>query len=81
MLLWALMLAELNKLAGKTAVIKYLRWAGKNVTVFYVVQWLLIGNIATAIYRSQEWFTLPLWFIGVVGVSSLLVFVYRKIAR
>lgn len=81
LLLWALMLAELNKLAGKTAVIKYLRWAGKNVTSFYVVQWLLIGNIATAIYRSQEWWTLPLWFIGVVGVSSLMILVYRKIAR
>lgn len=81
LLLWSLGLAALNELAGKTVVIKYLRWAGKNVTVFYVVQWLLIGNIATAIYRSQEWFTLPLWFIGVVGVSSLLVLVYRKIAR
>jgi len=81
LLLWSLGISALNELAGKTVVIKYLRWAGKNVTVFYVVQWLLIGNIATAIYRSQEWFTLPLWFIGVVGVSSLLVFVYRKIAR
>ena len=81
LLLWSLGLAALNELVGKTATIKYLRWAGKNVTVFYVVQWLLIGNIATAIYRSQEWFTLPLWFIGVVGVSSLLVLVYRKIAR
>lgn len=81
LLLWSLGISALNELAGKTVVIKYLRWAGKNVTVFYVVQWLLIGNIATAIYRSQEWFTLPLWFIGVVGVSSLLVLVYRKIAR
>ncbi|HZK07392.1 MAG TPA: acyltransferase family protein [Bacteroidales bacterium] len=76
-LLWTLALALLNKLAGKTTLIKYLRWAGKNVTAFYVVQWLIIGNIATAIYRTQAGWTLPLWFIGVVGVSSLLILVYR----
>lgn len=81
LVLWTLALATLNKLAGKTAAIKYLRWAGKNVTAFYVVQWLLIGNLATALYRTQAGWTLPLWFIGVVGVSSLLVLAYRKIAR
>ncbi|NCA86678.1 MAG: DUF1624 domain-containing protein [Clostridia bacterium] len=81
LVLWTLALAALNKLAGKTAAIKYLRWAGKNVTAFYVVQWLLIGNLATALYRTLAGWTLPLWFIGVVGVSSLLVLAYRKIAR
>jgi hypothetical protein len=81
LLLFTMGLAALKKLAGKNAAINFLCWAGKNVTAFYVVQWLLIGNIATALYRTQAGWTLPLWFIGVVGASSLLIFAYRKIAR
>lgn len=42
---------------------RYLRFLGKNVTAVYVIQWLIIGNTATAIYAAwrygQEWF--PLW--------------------
>ncbi len=79
LLLWTLALSALNKLAGKTAAMKYLRWAGKNVTTFYVVQWLIIGNVATAIYRTEAGWTLPLWCIGVVGVSSMLILVYRAL--
>jgi uncharacterized membrane protein len=79
LLLWTLAFSALNKLAGKTSAIRYIRWAGKNVTAFYVVQWLTIGNIATAIFRTQAGWTLPLWFIGVVGVSSMLILVYKAL--
>lgn len=62
-------------------VLRYLLWTGKNVTVFYVIQWLLIGNIATAIYRTQSPASLLVWYPGIVICTSLLVlgWNYRKV--
>ncbi len=61
-----------------TWIIKYLRWAGKHVTTIYVVQWLLIGNIATAIYKTQNAFQLIVWFAGVSLITSILVIIWVK---
>jgi len=57
---------------------RYLQWVGKNVTAFYVFQWLIIGNIATALFQSQQWTGLMFWFGIVVLSSSLLVFTWQK---
>jgi hypothetical protein len=57
-------------------VVKYLAWTGKNVTAFYIIQWLIIGNIATAIYKTQEAPPLILWFIGITAVVSGLVWLW-----
>jgi len=62
-------------------VFRYLQFCGKNVTAFYVIQWLLIGNIATALYRTQfpiQWF---LWFVGITALSSLLVWGYVRLKK
>ncbi len=61
--------------------LNYLRWVGKNVTAFYVIQWLLIGNTATAIYKTQEMWTLPLWFAGMLALSSLLTVAFEKLRQ
>jgi len=64
---------------GTTHVFKYLTWLGKHVTLIYVIQWIIIGNIATEIYKS---ITLPLYlalcFIGVLGASSGLCYMALK---
>ena len=57
---------------------RYLRFLGKNVTAVYVIQWLIIGNVATAIYRSM-----PLWagvvsFVSVLVITSLLVYFLNR---
>ncbi|PKP53505.1 MAG: hypothetical protein CVT92_04210 [Bacteroidetes bacterium HGW-Bacteroidetes-1] len=57
----------------------WLQWIGKNVTSFYVFQWLLIGNIATAIYRSQYFVQLLFWFIFITAASSLMVWLWNKV--
>ncbi|MDY0105010.1 MAG: heparan-alpha-glucosaminide N-acetyltransferase domain-containing protein [Lentimicrobium sp.] len=54
-------------------VIHFIAWIGKNVTVFYVFQWLIIGNVATAIYQTQPTTSLPLWFLGITLITALLV--------
>jgi len=63
---------------GNTTIFKYLKFAGKNVIVFYIFQWLIIGNIATAIYKTQNLFQIILWFIGIILITSLLVYLYKK---
>jgi hypothetical protein len=65
---------------GDFFLLKYLKWLGQNVTIIYVLQWILIGNTATAIYKMVS---SPLYlmftFLGVLLVSSLLCLVYIKI--
>ena len=56
-----------------TQVVKYLAWVGRNVTRFYIVQWLIIGNIATALYRSETLLHGGLWFVTVTVATSALV--------
>lgn len=58
---------------SETLAVRYLCWTGKNVTSFYIFQWLIIGNLGTALYKTQAPFTLPFWFAGIVVVTTLLV--------
>ncbi len=62
-----------------TEVVCYLRWVGRNVTSFYVFQWLLIGNIGTAIYQTQNALALIGWFIVIVIGVSFLVVLWRRL--
>lgn len=54
-------------------IIKFISWIGKNVTAFYVFQWLIIGNVATAIFKTQSTLSLPLWFLAITLITALLV--------
>ncbi|HLO89876.1 MAG TPA: acyltransferase family protein [Lentimicrobium sp.] len=86
--IWAIMLLLVftslvyfldNAVSNKNLMKRYLLWTGKNVTAFYVVQWLIIGNLATSLYKSQSPLVLPLWLIAVLAVSSLVVRFWRYI--
>lgn len=57
---------------------QFLAWMGKNITLIYVVQWLIIGNIATAIYQTQTLSRFPLWFCGILFVSLILSWLLAK---
>jgi uncharacterized membrane protein len=59
----------------------FLAWTGINVTAAYVVQWLVIGNIATSIYKTQSWSALVLWFIFVLMVMSGGVMLWNHIKK
>lgn len=58
---------------------KYIEWLGNNVTTTYIFQWLIIGNISTIIYKTQTWWELIFWFIGILGIVTLLVYGWIKI--
>lgn len=78
---WIILFALLTQNNEQLPAFRYLRWVGKNVTVFYVVQWLIIGNTATFIYRSRESVELLFWFLAVVLFTSLLVRGWEVVVR
>jgi surface polysaccharide O-acyltransferase-like enzyme len=67
--LWVLLLWFLVQKFSEFPVIVFLRWLGKNITVFYIIQWLIIGNIATAIYQTQELSRYAYWFVSIFFVT------------
>jgi len=55
-----------------------IQWLGRNVTLVYVIQWLIIGNLAPLLYQSQNVFQFVLWFIAVTAITVLLSQAYLK---
>lgn len=75
---WILIFALLEKSFGNSILFLYIKWIGKNVTAVYVFQWLLIGNIATRIYKTQDTWALVFWFIGITILTTLLLIFWEK---
>lgn len=67
--------------AGDTMVFRYLKWLGKNVTVIYIIQWLLIGNIATSLYKTQSLAEITVWFIGITLLTSVLTVLWNRFKK
>lgn len=82
MAFYGFLTGELNRLLGSTLLFRYLRWLGKNVTLIYIIQWLIIGNIATAVFRSiaSPWLLL-LSFAAILTLASLLAFIIEKFRK
>ncbi len=59
------------------AVLRYVQWLGKNVTVIYVFQWLFIGNLATWLYKAQSGLSLAGWFVLILFFSSIATLGWR----
>jgi uncharacterized membrane protein len=81
LIFWILVLNLIFTEMSETHVSEYLKWIGKNVTAFYVVQWLMIGNLATTFYRSQGWPALAYWFLIIMLSTTLVVFTWEKVKR
>ena len=64
---------------GETLFFKYFKWLGKHVTLIYVIQWLLIGNIATEIYKTvSNPIYIAGWFLIITVSSSSLTYLVLK---
>lgn len=77
--LWVLLLWLVIQKFSEFPVIVFLLWLGKNITVFYVIQWLIIGNIATAIYQTQELSKYAYWFVPIFLATVGLTLAFEKI--
>lgn len=69
----------LNNSTYHSAPLRGLRWLGRNVTPVYVFQWLLIGNIGTALYQSQSTETTLLLVPAMLAGSTVLTLVWLRI--
>jgi hypothetical protein len=76
--LWAFSLHVFLKRFPETLLVDFFCRIGKNITLFYVVQWLIIGNIATAVYQNQSLSSYPYWFVGIFTTSVFLTFLNEK---
>lgn len=80
-IIWILILWQVVKKFADTPLIIFLRWLGENITVFYVIQWLIIGNIATVIYQSQELSKFVFWFIPIFLLTTGFTWLFVDITR
>lgn len=73
---------ELDKKLGHSILFKYLKWLGKNVTIIYIIQWVIIGNIATEIYKTvSNPIFLVFYFISVLSVSSIIGYLFLNFKK
>jgi len=73
---------EINKLIGNTMASNYIKWLGKNVTIMYFIQWVIIGNIATEVYKTvSSPVYLVVSYLVILFVSSALCWMYLKIRK
>ncbi len=77
MIFWSVLFQTVTSFS-KNYFTDYIEWMGKNVTVFYVIQWLLIGNIATGLYKTQNSIQLIFWFVAIIALTSLFTFLWEK---
>ena len=78
---WTMLAFLAGKGFSENNVLSYFTWLGRNVTAAYVFQWLLIGNIATALYRSQEPLHVLMWLLLIVILTTLLVLLWERVRR
>lgn len=77
-ILWLVLLRFLLNKFPNTFVGNFLKWLGKNITLFYIIQWLIIGNISTEIYQTQSINTYWYWFSGIFLLTVLLTWLIEK---
>ena len=77
-ILWTLFWRKILQLLTETMLTDFFMWLGKNITLLYVIQWLIIGNIATAIYQTQPLKYYPFWFAGIFSITLLLTWLLSK---
>ncbi len=58
-----------------------IKWIGQKVTTLYVIQWLIIGNLATWLFRSQGLLQFIGWFAIVTAATLLIGYAADKIRK
>jgi hypothetical protein len=75
LLVWIRLFQLADRQIGRFWLFKWLNWMGRHVTVLYVLQWLIIGNIATAVYKTQSVARCILWAGLVLSAASFLAWI------
>ncbi|MGZ4079048.1 MAG: heparan-alpha-glucosaminide N-acetyltransferase domain-containing protein, partial [Bacteroidia bacterium] len=80
--LYTFFVNEINNFLGTTLLFNYLKWLGKNVTIIYIIQWIIIGNTATEIYKtiSSESYLL-ICFLSILLLTSISGYLFLGIRK
>ncbi len=73
-ILWTSLLGWLLQKFPDSKFLIVIRWTGKNVTLIYVIQWLIIGNLATEIYRTQSIGIFGGWLAGITFITLCMAY-------
>jgi hypothetical protein len=74
-----LKLADIHN--GGLLFLRFIKWMGREVTLLYIIQWLIIGNIATVLFRTQNLLQVAVWFGVITLVTILTGLLILKIRR
>lgn len=74
LVLWPFVCRTLEEHAGSSNMMRYLKWLGAHVTVVYVVQWLIIGNLAFFLHGSQFLLQSLVWFALILLLTSFITY-------
>jgi len=58
--------------------VMYFQWIGQNVTAAYVFQWIIIGNISPAVYKTQDYPELIFWFAGIIAAVTFMIYMFLR---
>jgi len=78
MMIWFFIMEKIVLWSRSSFVIHYIIYTGKNVTTFYVIQWIIIGNTATSFYKNQSTLNISIFMVLTLTITSLLVYAYNK---
>jgi hypothetical protein len=81
LLIWVRLFHVADRQFGRFWLFRWVKWMGRHVTLLYVVQWLIIGNTATAIYRTQDVASCVLWGALILWIVNLLAWIWTVVLR
>lgn len=76
--LYVIAMQYINDESGEKTAIRIVKWMGRNVTTIYVIQWLIIGNLATIFFGTQNLWQVGLWLSGILLLTMIFAWIYRK---
>lgn len=62
---------------SENLLVNYIRWLGKNVTIVYIFQWIIIGNIATYLYKALFIQDILIIFLLIMFSISICTYLYN----
>lgn len=79
---YSLWISQINSWFVNAMISKYFKWLGQHVTLVYCLQWILIGNIATEIYKTiEDPIQLLWWFLGILTIVSGLAYLTIELKK
>ena len=77
-ILWIYTFSYLKNISSNTSFWVFFKFLGKNVTTFYVLQWLIIGNLGTVLFQTQDITDWVFWFFIISIVATVLTYLWAK---